>query len=79
MREHGVAVNTSGKGPIIEMSGSSKPSATSVKAAFTACEPSPHSAPPVKAGAVKPPAPPAAGAASPPAGGGGETPSGEGE
>jgi hypothetical protein len=46
MREHGVTVNTSGKGPIIETGGSSKSSATSIKAAFAACEPTPHSAPP---------------------------------
>lgn len=64
MHEHGVTVNTSGKGQ-------GKSGASSVKAAFAACEPAPHSAPTAPAGAVKPPAPPSTGA-PPAAGGSGE-------
>jgi hypothetical protein len=66
MHEHGVTVNTSGKGPLIETGGQGKSGAASVKAAFAACAPSLRDAPSAPAGAGKPPAPPAGtGAPSP--------------
>jgi len=77
MREHGQnmpAVNTSGKGPIIDTSGLNTTSAA-FKAAFKACSQIQHNSPPVKPSAGVPPGQPKTGS-SPPEGATGEEPAG---